>query len=835
MFFCKKVRETTVELWHGTIVDAIDRRKRAIERRIRRFEMTEETDEARVAREARREEAEQKAAEDQAKKREEQEKVRQALIAAEMFGNAALSSPSPVRSSDSSRRDSVVLSGGGGGRASSLVEEKHRLQRESYGISSAASGGGEVDVEKIMERRRQAQIEAEKILKQEKERRAQEEQERAIQNEAIVLGLPRLIAIRGESRPRAVLVPCKASSLNLATHFVLETEEALFHFKPPKADVGKLKYAVKAIAALRKERLKKVRVVSMKKYDEPQPEFWEALGGGSPADVKDQEQKESDWESHYDSACRFYRYDKDVGLLPEPEMTSSDLDASSSFVVVTPSEFYVWFGSNVGLNQRKVTEQKAVEDIGWEVDKWVRLVILQQGKEPFLFQEKFASWELHVDIQNSTPTTQRKKVSDAQIARMMAFDPDLVPVVDDVYGTTEMWLASDFAKVPVSKQEMGTFHNANSYIVLYHGTRDTVIYFWQGSKSTTLWSHARESILEVQNKVMEARRAGSEKIPIIRLMEGDEPPHFLGIFNGRMLVRNGAHGDLDTVMHYLSMFHVRGFNLFNTRTIECSPTASLLNSDDAFVVHDTKTVFVWKGTHVSEFAYDVAQHIAKHLPGVIASKVIIVNETLEPPTFWKVLGGKKEYTKHRQPPPGCPPDRLKPRLFIYSKGNVLGKSAVLFSLLRPHDQVVLDVWDKVFVWSGRFSPSKDSFFALQVAQTYLKKSNRDDVKVVEVKDMSEPLDFIRCFSGWQYPEEKLVAVMSKEAVEVREVVKKYTNSYTLQQLQDKSSLPLTLNFNKLEQYLDEVEFVEVFGMPKAAWYKQPAWKRTEQKKEKGLF
>lgn len=92
-----------------------------------------------------------------------------------------------------------------------------------------------------------------------------------------------------------------------------------------------------------------------------------------------------------------------------------------------------------------------------------------------------------------------------------------------------------------------------------------------------------------------------------------------------------------------------------------SPTPSLLDSDDVFIIMDTKTRFVWKGTHSSEFAYDIAQvvqmnisfrffsfinvcaqSIAKGLSAV-ASKTIIAQENLEPPTFWKILGGKKGF------------------------------------------------------------------------------------------------------------------------------------------------------------------------------------------------
>ncbi|CAM9687861.1 unnamed protein product, partial [Ectocarpus fasciculatus] len=38
-----------------------------------------------------------------------------------------------------------------------------------------------------------------------------------------------------------------------------------------------------------------------------------------------------------------------------------------------------------------------------------------------------------------------------------------------------------------------------------------------------------------------------------------------------------------------------------------------------------------------------------------------------------------------------------------------------------------------------------------------------------------------------------------------------------------------------EQYLDDKEFVEVFGMSKADFAKQPKWKQVSAKKAKELF
>jgi hypothetical protein len=45
-------------------------------------------------------------------------------------------------------------------------------------------------------------------VKKEKERRAAEEKELAIQNEAVILGLPRLIAIRGDVRIEILWLVC---------------------------------------------------------------------------------------------------------------------------------------------------------------------------------------------------------------------------------------------------------------------------------------------------------------------------------------------------------------------------------------------------------------------------------------------------------------------------------------------------------------------------------------------------------------------------------------------------------------------------------------------------
>jgi hypothetical protein len=45
--------------------------------------------------------------------------------------------------------------------------------------------------------------------------------------------------------------------------------------------------------------------------------------------------------------------------------------------------------------------------------------------------------------------------SQAQIGKMVSFDPDLVPVVDDVYGSVEVWHCLDYHKAPVARSDLG--------------------------------------------------------------------------------------------------------------------------------------------------------------------------------------------------------------------------------------------------------------------------------------------------------------------------------------------------------------------------------------------
>jgi hypothetical protein len=54
-------------------------------------------------------------------------------------------------------------------------------------------------------------------------------------------------------------------------------------------------------------------------------------------------------------------------------------------------------------------------------------------------------------------------------------------------------------------------------------------------------------------------------------------------------------------------------------------------------VWDPKTRFVWRGEAASEACFEAALKLAKRG----GAKAVVAQQRMEPPTFWKMLGGKK--------------------------------------------------------------------------------------------------------------------------------------------------------------------------------------------------
>jgi hypothetical protein len=168
--------------------------------------------------------------------------------------------------------------------------------------------------------------------------KAEREKQEKIQAEMKRLQIPRLLAIKGVRRLRPVVVLLDATSISRRDHFLLETETHLFHYKGEFAPftTQRTKAVENAQKALQKERMVPLKLVSVKPDDSKETLFWDTLKGNKfsiSEGIGD-----NVWELKYNQAFKLYRYDQEIGLLPEEDVSCSKLDKKSIFVVAAPGE-----------------------------------------------------------------------------------------------------------------------------------------------------------------------------------------------------------------------------------------------------------------------------------------------------------------------------------------------------------------------------------------------------------------------------------------------------------------------------------------------------------------
>ena len=142
-------------------------------------------------------------------------------------------------------------------------------------------------------------------------------------------------------------------------------------------------------------------------------------------------------------------------------------------------------------------------------------------------------------------------------------------MVDDGSGKVEVWRIEDFADVVVPLNMHGQFFAGDSYIVQYtyfEGNKESyILYFWLGSKS----SQDEKGAAALLTKTKDDALGGAATQ--VRVVQGQEPSHFVRLFKGHMVVHaggkasgfSGSDGDYyDT--DGVSLFHVKGSDEFST-------------------------------------------------------------------------------------------------------------------------------------------------------------------------------------------------------------------------------------------------------------------------------
>ncbi|XP_061714904.1 uncharacterized protein LOC133523383 isoform X2 [Cydia pomonella] len=561
--------------------------------------------------------------------------------------------------------------------------------------------------------------------------------------------------------------------------------------------------------------------------------------------------------------------------------------------------------------------------------EWAIMSKVTQHMETILFKEKFLDWPDYTRVIQVKP--QENKSNSIEITPCDAEemwsneyqDPDLILEGSHVGRGTQYydkenmrhyeiktksvskWLIqdNDYQKVE-SQAEIGDFFSGDSYIIRWeyqitvsgrelngkpskHAVtgRDRCAYFcWQGKDASSNEKGAA-ALLTVE--------LDKEKGPQVRVAQGNEPPAFLNLFQGNLVVHQGKK-NIDK--NRFKLFVTRG-NLSNEAYLLQVPcSVRQLRSRGSLLLVDTEKghLYIWHGSrslkHTKSIAIELANKLiarkSSYLFGANVSNVIIteVKESEEPKEVLEALGvANKQYYNSVLSGGKEAGGQATPRLFHFTD---LGGQFEAHEVLSPlrHERLVtpfpfeqkelysasqpalflMDDGVSVWLWQGWWPRGEDGELepaerntgvgafaarwqalraaALRSAEAYWAASRRTrpDVKVVAAG--LEPQAFTDLFDTWDEHDEAAEANIAhgykagealRGAGELSRLLARRAE-LPLAALQ-RRPLPDHVDPHHLERHLSTPDFLEAFGMTKEEFTVLPAWKQTNMKKDVGLF
>jgi hypothetical protein len=586
--------------------------------------------------------------------------------------------------------------------------------------------------------------------------------------------------------------------------------------------------------------------------------FWELMGGKgtiAPAEVAgDDEEEEKQPRSDFLLGVHEPTPGKPVTVeVAKQKFYKEMLVSGQVYLIDCHTELYMWVGKGCPNTHRTLISNKAQEVLAKSKNrpKWVTITRVIEGAEPEIFKEKFCDWPSTLPITMAAVP----KGNVAGSRAMLRYDVSkmFVPskredrVVDDGSGKVEIWRVKDHSKEPIARERYGQFFDAESYVILYtymqRNREMYIIYFWQGKKSSINEKGSSALLtIDLDDSI------GGNAVQI-RVVQNKEPKHFMKLFKGRISVHHKVDSTEEgaSVVPETALYHVRGCN--NVEGVGCdvraipvpSPSTKYLNTNDSFILNTAEKQYIWHGAAANKF-FQISPETLVELGASFkgSREQVVVREGEEPKDFWRGLG-ETDY-------PDLDSIRVKyyttewsffPRMFHCSSAS--GSFQVEEVLewdqedLDPGHLNILDTSGDIFLWTGqRASLEEEKKVAMETVLDYAKRHpTRKEQGVVSevlcINGRKEPYLFRAVFHGWD--ESKSLDGLN-DSVKVTDLLKELSRTYTLNELLNP---PKMLDSTKLETYLADKEFEEVFKMDRPAFHAQPLWKQEQQKKNVGLY
>jgi len=449
---------------------------------------------------------------------------------------------------------------------------------------------------------------------------------------------------------------------------------------------------------------------------------------------------------------------------------------SETYYILDPNNksiLYIWVGKNTSHAIKMEAFTNALSYIqATKNPPGITVCRLMEGNETNEFQGHFADWPIRkvsfslarqssshdhgLDVSSTTyRTSVYTEVKDIPVEPVQVITKD-----DDATGAFKVWRIEEFNRVAWPKEYYGVFYQTDCYLVMYkmQNRDEYIIYIWQGRFTTD------DEIVYSMHAAQKLDDSINGRATQVRVANGHEPEHFLKLFKGKLIILLAGKG---TNQHEDKMFfRINGDNEVNTRALQVSPQASILQSDSCFLLKREGKNYLWNGKLTSKEQRDAAELVADRIAP--NGDLIICQEGFEREMFWYQLGGKKEYNKAgRNKQRG----RRDPRLFHCTEngGKFMVKEVNQFeqSDLASDEVMILDTDQEVFVWIGTNSSSFDKQQSWKIAKKYIAASGKllETTTITQVKQGVEPRSFTSCFKKWDKDRQGFRAVQQECDVE----------------------------------------------------------------------
>jgi hypothetical protein len=426
---------------------------------------------------------------------------------------------------------------------------------------------------------------------------------------------------------------------------------------------------------------------------------------------------------------------------------------------------------------------------------------------------------------------------------------------DDASGEVQVYRVEGFEKVDYPKENYGTFFSGDSFIVLYKYLKGNkplyIIYFWQG-RNSSINEKGASALLSIDLFA----EVGSESIQV-RIIQQKETTHFFEIFKKNIIIKSGKF--VDHKIDKVSLFDVR-ITKKGVRIIEIEKNLTKINLEHSFIlINEKKYVYTnqesilklnfYKNLELVQIKVDEIVDLFSNIKNDNFELSNTDNESIKKFTSLlekKILTQKeydskiqniyKNYQKENQNELIYLSKTDDVRMFQLSSRNGPVEYCEIYDFsyddLDERDLFILDTSKYLYVWIGKKAQHKTIGFVLEFC---VKFSDYKKNKCLVVKDLKEPNEFKLYFHAWEYTKKDSKNIKLEKALEIDDILKVYQKkifSYK-ELLSDK--LPVGIDETKLETYLSNDEFFDVFNISREEFDKLKEHKQKELKRSVYLF